>query len=96
VFSSTQWATLIGKHLFLISSVFLLAGSHIFSLKSTEYDYVKANNPTKLLRIRTFGRLELSTFKDLISHAGYKTCEKIKESRPTWYNLTTYVFVKFI
>ena len=68
----------------------------IFSLRSTEHDYVKANIPSKLLRIRTFGRLELTTFKDLISPVDYKACEKIKESRPTWYNLTADVFVKFL
>ena len=53
--------------------------SHILSLRSTEHDYVKANIPAKLLRIRTFGRLDLSTFKDLISLADYKACEKIKK-----------------
>jgi hypothetical protein len=70
--------------------------SHIISLRSTEHDYVKANIPAKLLRIRTFGRLDLSTFKDLISPADYKACEKIKESRPTWYTLMADVFVKFL
>jgi hypothetical protein len=70
--------------------------SHILALRSTEHDYVKANIPAKLLRICTFGRLDLSTFKDLISPADYKACEKIKESRPTWYTLTADVFVKFL
>lgn len=57
---------------------------------------MKASIPAKLLRIRTFGRLDLSTFKDLISPSDYKACEKSKEIRPTWYNLTADVFVKFL
>jgi len=40
--------------------------------------------------------LELSAYKDLISPADYKLCEKTKGSRPTWYNLTADVFVKFL
>ena len=94
---STQWATLIGKHIFFD---FLLSFDWpvlmFFSLKSTEHDYVKANIPSKLLQIQTFGRLELTAFKDLISPPDYKACEKIKESRPTWYSLTADVFVKFL
>ena len=54
---------------------------------------MKASIPAKLLRIRTFGRLDLSTFKDLISPVDYKASEKTKESRPTWYNLTADVFM---
>ena len=105
VYSSMQWSTSIGKlifyffqnvfHFFFNSfPLFSLDVPHIFSLRSNEHDYVKANIPIKLLRIRTFGKLELSTFKDLISPADYKVCEKIKESRLTWCNLTADVFVK--
>ena len=99
VYSSTQWTTLIGKNtpiVFQIDPFFLLVVLHIYSLRSTEHDYVKPNISAKLLQIRTFGRLELSTFKDLISSADYKACEKTKESRPTWYNLMADVFVKFL
>ena len=38
----------------------------------------------------------MSTFKDLISPTDYKVYEKTKENRPTWYNLTADVFIKFL
>ena len=98
VYSSMQWATLIGKHIsfvFQINPFFWWVVPHIHSLRLTEHDYVKANIPAKLLQICTFGRLELLTFKDLISPADYKACKKTKESRPSWYNLTADVFIEF-
>ena len=44
-------------------------------LRSTEHDHVKDNLPAKLLHIRTFGKMKLHDFKDLISHVDYKMCE---------------------
>ena len=43
--------------------------------RSTEHDHVKDNLPAKLLRIRTFGKMKLEEFKDLISSGNYKMCE---------------------
>ena len=106
VYSSMQWATSIGKlNFFIFYKIFFtfffnsfpfvsLDVPHIFSLRSNEHDYVKANIHANLLRIHNFGKLELSIFKDLISQADYKVCEKIKERRPIWYILTMDVFVK--
>jgi hypothetical protein len=37
--------------------------------------HVKDNLPGKLLRIRTFGKMKLKEFKDLISVADYKICK---------------------
>jgi len=69
----------------------------IFSnCRSTEHDHVKANLPAKLLRIRTFGKIELAEFKDLISPANYMLCEKAAKMRTTWYKLTVDVFIKFL
>ncbi len=65
-------------------------------LRSTEHDHVKDNLPAKLLRIRTFGKMKLEDFKDLISVPDYKTCETKMEKNPTWYPLTLDVFVKFL
>ena len=65
-------------------------------LRSTEHDHVKDNLPAKLLRIRTFGKMKLEEFKDLISAPDYKTCETKMEKNPTWYPLTLDVFVKFL
>jgi hypothetical protein len=64
--------------------------------RSTEHDHVKDNLPAKLLRIRTFGKMKLEEFKDLISPADYKLYESKMEKHPTWYPLTLDVFVKFI
>jgi hypothetical protein len=64
--------------------------------RSTEHDHVKDNLPAKLLRIRTFGKMKLEEFKDLISPADYKLCESKMEKHPTWYPLTLDVFVKFL
>ena len=61
-----------------------------------EHDHVKDNLPTKLLRIRTFGKMKLEEFKDLISNADYKMCESKMDKNPTWYPLTLDVFVKFL
>lgn len=57
---------------------------------------MKDNLPAKLLRIRTFGKMKLEEFKDLISVADYKICENKMDVRPTWYPLTIDVFVKFL
>ena len=67
-----------------------------FPCRSTEHDHVKDNLPAKLLRIRTFGKMKLEEFKDLISPADYKLCESKMEKHPTWYPLTLDVFVKFL
>ena len=64
--------------------------------RSTEHDHVKDNLPAKLLRIRTFGKMKLEEFKDLISFADYKICENKMDVRPTWYPLTLDIFVKFL
>jgi hypothetical protein len=68
----------------------------IFLYRSTEHDHVKDNLPAKLLRIRTFGKMKLENFKDLLSIADYKMCESKMEKNPTWYPLTLDVFVKFL
>ena len=73
----------------------------IFSLKfvffrSTEHGHVKDNLPAKLLRIRTFGKMELEEFKDLLSVLDYKLCESKMDIHPTWYPLTIDIFVKFL
>ena len=57
---------------------------------------MKDNLPAKLLRIRTFGKMKLEEFKDLISFADYKICENKMDVRPTWYPLTLDIFVKFL
>jgi len=64
--------------------------------RSTEHDHVKDNLPAKLLRIRTFGKMRLEEFKDLLSASDYKMCESKMEKTPTWYPLTIDVFVKFL
>lgn len=64
--------------------------------RSTEHDHVKDNLPAKLLRIRTFGKMKLEDFKDLISPADYRTCVSKMDKHPTWYPLTLDVFVKFL
>lgn len=66
------------------------------SSRSTEHDHVKDNLPAKLLRIRTFGKMKLECFKDLISSIDYKTCEAKAAKAPTWYPLTLDIFVKFL
>ena len=75
--------------------IFFSFGSSSFC-RSTEHDHVKDNLPAKLLRIRTFGKMKLEEFKDLISPADYKLCESKMEKHPTWYPLTLDVFVKFL
>ena len=57
---------------------------------------MKDNLPAKLLRIRTFGKMKLEEFKDLLSPIDYKTCENKMMNGPTWYPLTLDVFVKFL
>ena len=64
--------------------------------RSTEHDHVKDNLPTKLLRIRTFGKMRLEEFKDLLSVSDYKMCESKMEKTTTSYPLTIDVFVKFL
>ena len=64
--------------------------------RSTEHDHVKDNLPAKLLRIRTFGKMKLEDFSDLISVDDYKMCESKMDNNPTWYPLTLDVFVKFL
>jgi len=57
---------------------------------------VKANLLAKLFRIRTFGKMELAEFKDLISPIDYMLCDKVTKMRTTWYKLTVDVFIKFL
>ena len=64
--------------------------------RSTEPDHVKDNLPAKLLCIRTFGKMRLEEFKDLLSISDYKMCESKMEKTPTWYPMTLDVFVKFL
>lgn len=85
--SLISFSCLITQVTFVLISLFL---------RSTEHDHVKDNLPAKLLRIRTFGKMKLDDFKDLISVADYKTCETKMEKNPTWYPLTLDVFVKFL
>jgi hypothetical protein len=80
--------------MFSVLLVFLFLIDLFF--RSTEHDHVKDNLPAKLLRIRTFGKMKLEEFKDLISIGDYKTCESKMEKNPTWYPLTLDVFVKFL
>ena len=68
----------------------------LIACRSTEHDHVKDNLPAKLLRIRTFGKMKLDEFKDLISPQDYKTCEAKMLKTPTWYPLTLDIFVKFL
>jgi hypothetical protein len=69
---------------------------HVLVSRSTEHDHVKDNLPAKSLRIRTFGKMKLEDFKDLISVADYRTCETKMDKHPTWYPLTLDVFIKFL
>jgi len=64
--------------------------------RSTEHDHVKDNLPAKLLRIRTFGKMKLEEFKELISASDYNSCLAKMDKTPTWYPLTLDVFVKFL
>ena len=77
----------------LICFCFLLT---VYSFRSTEHDHVKDNLPAKLLRIRTFEKMKLEEFKDLLSVVDYKMCETKMDKNPTWYSLTLDVFVKFL
>ena len=61
-----------------------------------EHDHVKDNLPAKLLRIRTFRKIKLEEFKDLLSIADYKICETKMVNSSTWYPLTLDVFAKFL
>ena len=80
----------------LVFSLFAFSPLTFHLSRSTEHDHVKDNLPTKLLRIRTFGKMRLEEFKDLLSIADYKMCESKMEKNPTWYPLTLDVFVKFL
>ena len=83
--------------LFCLSLVLFAICPLTFSLfRSTEHDHVKDSLPAKLLRIRTFGKMRLEEFKDLLSIVDYKMCESKMEKNPTWYPLTIDVFVKFL
>jgi hypothetical protein len=93
--------TLIGElmiliYIFFLSRIFVFLFLISVFLRSTEHDHVKDNLPAKLLRIRTFGKMKLEEFKDLISSGDYKMCESKMEKYPTWYPLTLDVFVKFL
>ena len=84
-------------YVFMVVFCFFLFLLLTFSLcRSTEHDHVKDSLPAKLLRIRTFGKMRLEEFKDLLSVADYKMCESKMEKNPTWYPLTLDVFVKFL
>ena len=93
-----------GKFVFVWVFLFVFHSQHfpsfvsrlLISCRSTEHDHVKDNLPAKLLRIRTFGKMKLEEFKDLISPSDYKTCEIKMLKTPTWYPLTLDVFVKFL
>ena len=65
-------------------------------LRSMEHDHIEDNLLAKLLRIRTFGKMKLKEYKDLISSADNKMCETKMDKNPTWYPLTLDVFVKFM
>ncbi len=64
--------------------------------RSTENDHVKSNFPAKLFRIRSFGVMKLEEFKDLLTPEEYDACLKNKPSQPTWFSLTTRVFIAFL
>ncbi len=88
-----KFSVLLARVVLLILFTFCSCSSFC---RSTEHDHVKDNLPAKLLRIRTFGKMKLEEFKDLISPADYKLCESKMEKHPTWYPLTLDVFVKFL
>jgi hypothetical protein len=75
--------------------IFFSFGSSSFC-RSTEHDHMKDNLPAKLLHIRTFGKMKLEDFKDLISPVDYNTCLNKMDKHPTWYSLTLDIFVKFL
>jgi hypothetical protein len=94
-----EWYQLVGPislHCLQLHTFVRLSFLTLWSYRSTEHDHIKANLPAKLLRIRTFAKMELEEFKNLISAADYKLCEKTREDHPTWYKLTANVFVKFL
>lgn len=66
------------------------------SSRSTENDHVKSTLPAKLRRVRTFGVLPLTAFKDLITAEEYQYCEKVKPKHPTWFSLTITIFITFL
>ena len=74
----------------------LLSLLTFLSCRSVKHYHVKANLPTKLLCIWTFGNMELSKFKEIILSADYEICKETKKSCPTWYHLTVDIFVKFL
>ena len=57
---------------------------------------MKADLTSRLQRIRTFEKLKLPDFKDLISKEEMAICKKEKEKNPRWYLLTIDVFVAFL
>ena len=81
------------EFVFCFFACFLLT---FYLFRSTEHEHVKDNLPAKLLRIRTFGKMRLEEFKDLLFVANYKICESKMEKTPTWCPLTLGVFVKFL
>ena len=64
--------------------------------RSTKHNHVKDNIFAKYLCIRTFGKMKLEEFKNLISVADYKVCASKIKKNPTWYPLTLDIFVKFL
>ena len=46
--------------------------------------------------MRYFGERELEDFRDLLTPSEYKSCKKVKSSRPTWFPLTVDVFIAFL
>ena len=64
--------------------------------RSTMHNHIKDILHAKLLHIRTFEKMKLEDFKDLICVADYKMCESKMENDPTWYPLTLDVFVKLL
>lgn len=64
--------------------------------RSTENDHVVQGLPARLQRIRTFGKLELTDFQDLITEEDMEICRTHKSRHTTWYSLTMDVFVKFL
>ena len=83
-------------HLLLYLISFIHHTFFWFIFRSTENDHVKSNLPAKLFRIRSFGIMKLEEFKDLLSPEEYDACLKNKPPNPSWFPLTTKVFITFL
>lgn len=68
-----------------------------FTNRSTEHDHVEDSLPSRLQRMRKFGKMPLDEWKPLISPEDWKYCDSAKDkARPTWYFVTKDVFIKFL